>query len=74
MASSARVRLCYAYAVITELGLTRFPRSIAGTTPGLPGGARDNLSFEGLALLPDGRLLASLEAPLVQDGPVSRAD
>jgi hypothetical protein len=45
--------------------------AVAGSSPGLPGGVRDNLSFEGLAALAGGRLLASLEGPLLQDGPVS---
>ncbi len=38
-----------------------------------PGGARPNLTFEGLSFSPDGRWLwLAMEAPLVQDGPVSR--
>jgi len=47
---------------------------VAGTSPGLPGGVRDNAVFEGLTALPDGRLLASLEGPLVQDGPPPTAE
>ena len=40
-----------------------------GPRPGT--GARDNLSFEGLALTPDARIAwVSMEAPLQQDGPV----
>ncbi|MGK9167415.1 esterase-like activity of phytase family protein [Inquilinus limosus] len=36
------------------------------------GGPRDNLTFEGLALAPDGRtLFVSMESALVQDGPVA---
>lgn len=36
------------------------------------GGARPNLSFEGLSFSPDGRWLwLAMEAPLIQDGPVS---
>ncbi|WP_179221954.1 esterase-like activity of phytase family protein [Inquilinus limosus] len=35
-------------------------------------GPRDNLTFEGLALAPDGRtLFASMESALVQDGPIA---
>ena len=36
-------------------------------------GVRHNLGLEGLAVLPDGRLIAGLEQPLAQDGPVSSA-
>jgi hypothetical protein len=39
---------------------------------GFSQGARPNLTLEGLSFSPDGRLLwVSMEAPLVQDGPVS---
>lgn len=34
-------------------------------------GVRHNLGFEGLTRTPDGRLVAGMEQPLVQDGPVS---
>ena len=38
-----------------------------------PAGARPNLAFEGLSFSPDGqRLWLAMEAPRVQDGPVSR--
>ena len=38
-------------------------------------GARDNLSFEGLALTPDGKgLWVSMEAPRYEDGPVPSVD
>jgi hypothetical protein len=47
---------------------------VPGTTPGVPGGARDNLVFEGLAVLPGGRLIVSLEGPLEQDGPLPTAE
>lgn len=34
-------------------------------------GVRHNLGFEGLTRTPDGRLVAALEQPLAQDGPIS---
>ena len=34
-------------------------------------GIRDNLAFEGLTVLPSGDMLAGMEAPLQQDGPVA---
>ena len=34
-------------------------------------GLRDNQGFEGLTRMPDGRLIAALEQPLIQDGPVT---
>ena len=37
-------------------------------------GLRDNRGFEGLTRTPDGRLIAALEQPLIEDGPVSSFD
>jgi 3-phytase len=37
-----------------------------------PGGVRANQGFEGLALTPDGRLIAGLEQPLLSDMPAAR--
>jgi hypothetical protein len=37
-------------------------------------GPRVNMVLEGLALLPDGSLMLSLEAPLMQDGPIATPD
>jgi hypothetical protein len=34
-------------------------------------GVRDNQGFEGLTRTPDGRLIAGLEQPLIEDGPVT---
>jgi hypothetical protein len=34
-------------------------------------GVRNNLGFEGLAITPKGHLIAGLEQPLIQDGPVT---
>jgi predicted extracellular nuclease len=43
--------------------------------PGERTGVRSNLGFEGLSITPDGRrLIAAVEAPLVQDGPPSDVD
>ncbi|MEO8679775.1 MAG: esterase-like activity of phytase family protein, partial [Vicinamibacterales bacterium] len=37
-------------------------------------GVRDNRGFEGLTRTPDGRLIASLEQPLIEDGPMTSFD
>jgi hypothetical protein len=37
-------------------------------------GVRDNLGFEGLTRTPDGRLIAALEQPLIEDGPTTSFD
>ena len=37
-------------------------------------GVRDNQGFEGLARLPDGRLILGLEQPLIEDGPLTSFD
>jgi len=43
--------------------------------PGDGSGVRSNLGFEGLSVTPDGRrLIAAVEAPLVQDGPLVDVD
>ena len=53
------------------LGPVPLPASLA-FDPHALSGARPNLTFEGLSFSPDGRSLwVSMEAPLIQDGPVS---
>lgn len=48
------------------------PRAHFLIVPGDPArGVRHNLGLEGLALMPDGRLVSGLEQPLAQDGPMS---
>ncbi|WP_448852283.1 esterase-like activity of phytase family protein [Corynebacterium sp. 335C] len=42
--------------------------------PGDGRGVRDNLAYEGLTLLGDGRAATLVEAPLAQDGPVPAAE
>lgn len=37
-------------------------------------GVRDNQGFEGLTRTPDGRLIAALEQPLIEDGPTTSFD
>jgi hypothetical protein len=53
------------------LGVVPLPPGLAFDSRGLSG-ARPNLTIEGLSFSPDGRSLwVSMEAPLIQDGPVS---
>ena len=53
------------------LGAVPLPSGLAFDPRGLSG-ARPNLTIEGLSFAPDGRSLwMSMEAPLIQDGPVS---
>ena len=47
-----------------------FPKEYQITGDGKTG-LRDNQGFEGLAVLPSGRLIAGLEQPLIQDGTVT---
>jgi hypothetical protein len=54
-----------------SIGSVPLPASLAFDPRGLSG-ARPNLTIEGLSFSPDGRSLwVSMEAPLIQDGPVS---
>lgn len=53
------------------LGVAAAPPSFAIDPDDRTRGVRHNLGLEALAHLPDGRLVAGLEQPLAQDGPVS---
>jgi hypothetical protein len=60
---------------VRRMGRDGAPRGAIPTPAGFrftPIGARPNLTFEGLSFSPDGRWLwLAMEAPLIQDGPVS---